>query len=87
MLAPTSATNSPRKTAFENAVASRRLLPGIAIDDGVAVHIVDGIVADIVRARGLGGNAYCVEPASGAAIVRPLECGTEVNFVQADGRH
>ena len=50
-----------RKKAFEAAVASRQLQSGIAIDDGVGVHIINGVVAEIVRARS-SGSAYLLTP-------------------------
>jgi len=40
-----------QKQAFEVAIASRQLQSGIAIDDGVGVYIINGVVAKITRAR------------------------------------
>ena len=50
-----------RKQAFEAAIASRQLQSGIAIDDGVGVHIINGVVAEIVCARS-SGSAYLLAP-------------------------
>ena len=43
----------PRKRAFEQQIANGRLAAGLAIDDGVAIHICDGVVTNIISARGL----------------------------------
>ena len=50
-----------RKQAFEAAIASQKLQSGIAIDDGVGVHIINGVVAEIVCARS-SGSAYLLAP-------------------------
>ena len=63
-----------RKQAFEAAIASRQLQSGIAIDDGVGVHIINGVVAEIVRARN-SGSAYLLAPDSDMNTHQPLTHG------------
>ena len=63
-----------RKQAFETAVASRQLQSGIAIDNGVGVHIINGVVAEIVRARS-SGSAYLLAPDGGMNTHQPLTHG------------
>ena len=50
----------PRKQSFDHHVLTGQLAPGIAIDDGVAVHIIDGVVASVEHARDDGGDAFLV---------------------------
>ena len=63
-----------RKQAFEAAIASRQLQSGIAIDDGVGVHIINGVVAEIVRARS-SGSAYLIAPDGDMNAHQPLKHG------------
>ena len=68
--------NDPiRRAAYEAEILASRLSPGLAIDDGVGIKIVDGVVVDIVCARGTAGNAYHVEPGGEEARVTPLQSG------------
>ena len=68
----------PRKRAFEQKIAKRHLAAGIAIDDGVAIHICDGIVTNIFRARGASANAYFVKSNRNKIEVKPLDLGHQV---------
>ena len=68
----------PRKLAFEQQIANRRLAAGLAIDDGVAIHICDGIVTNIISARGASANAYFVRNNRNKVEVKPLELGHQV---------
>ena len=63
-----------RKQAFEAAIASRQLQSGIAIDDGVGVHIINGVVAEIVCARS-SGSAYLLAPDGDMNTHLPLTHG------------
>jgi dipeptidase E len=68
----------PRKRAFEQQIANGRLAAGLAIDDGVAIHICDGIVTNIVSARGALANAYFVSNNLNKVEVKPLDLGHQV---------
>ena len=74
-----------RKQAFETAVASRQLQSGIAIDDGVGVHIIDGVVAEIVCARGGGESAYLIMPDGEMNAHQPLARGHRLGMGLANG--
>jgi hypothetical protein len=50
----------------------------LAIDDGVAVHICDGIVTNIISARGASANAYFVKNDGNKVEVKPLDLGHQV---------
>ena len=65
----------PRRAAYDHHIASGQLAAGLAIDDGVGVHISDGVVIDIVRARADAGNAYHVAPHQTGVDVQPLQAG------------
>jgi peptidase E len=73
-----------RKQAFEAAIASRQLQSGIAIDDGVGVHIINGVVAEIVRARS-SGSAYLLAPDGGMNTHQPLMHGHRLGMGLANG--
>lgn len=65
-------SNEPeRRPAFQQMVARGEIGPGIAIDDGAAVHFRGIEIAAIVTARP-EANAYAVVPANGAAGETPL---------------
>jgi len=68
----------PRKHAYEQQIANRRLAAGLAIDDGVAIHICDGVVTNIISARGALANAYFVRNNRNKVEVKPLELGHQV---------
>ena len=68
----------PRKRAFEQQIADGRLAAGLAIDDGVAIHICDGIVTNIINARGAEANAYFVRNNRNKLEVEPIEVGHQV---------
>lgn len=78
-------SNEPsRKIAYEAQIMAGNLLPGVAIDDGVGVHIKDGAIADIVRAG--AGDAYFVSGCSKgidspACDVTALKIGDEISFL------
>ena len=65
----------PRRAAYDNRIAAGHLAAGLAIDDGVAVHIADGVAIDIVRARGESGNAYYVAPGTDGVEMHVLQPG------------
>ena len=54
------------------------LAAGLAIDDGVAIHICDGIVTNIISARGASANAYFVKNDGNKVEVKPLDLGHQV---------
>ena len=68
----------PRKRAFEQQIADGHLAAGLAIDDGVAIHICDGIVTNIISARGTSANAYFVKNNRNKVELKPLELGHQV---------
>ena len=72
-----------RKQAFEAAIASRQLQSGIAIDDGVGVHIINGVVAEIVRARS-SGSAYLLASDGGMNTHQPLTQGHRLGMGSAN---
>jgi len=68
--------NEPeRKEAYDNHVSNRQLAAGLAIDDGVGVYIIDGVVKNIIRARGNTGNAYRVECNCDSVALSELQTG------------
>jgi peptidase E len=73
-----------RKQAFEAAIASRQLQAGIAIDDGVGVHIINGVVAEIVRARS-SGSAYLLAPDGDMNTHQPLKHGHRLGMGLTNG--
>ena len=73
-----------RKQAFEAAIASRQLQSGIAIDDGVGVHIINGVVAEIVRARS-SGSAYLLAPDGDMNTHQPLKHGHRLGMGLTNG--
>jgi peptidase E len=73
-----------RKQAFKAAIASRRLQSGIAIDDGVGVHIINGVVAEIVRARS-SGSAYLLAPDGDMNTHQPLRHGHRLGMGPTNG--
>ena len=68
----------PRKRAFEQQIANGRLAAGLAIDDGVAIHICDGVVTNIISARGASANAYFVRSNRSEVEVKPMDLGHQV---------
>jgi hypothetical protein len=48
-------------------LASGNIAPGIAIDDGAAVHYVDGAPTRVVTSRE-GADAYALSPGPGGVI-------------------
>lgn len=61
-----------RRPAYQRLVAARSLAPGIACDDGAALHVIDDAFAEIVSARP-NARAYRVERAAGGARETPLD--------------
>jgi dipeptidase E len=82
---PHFSTESDRRQAFEAAISSRHLQAGIAIDDGVGVHIINGVVNEIVRARGAAGSAYLVMPNGGTARRQQLARGYQLGMKLSSG--
>ena len=75
---PHFSTEPPRKCAFKQQIADGNLANGLAIDDGVAIHVCDGIVTNIIRARQDGKNAYIIRKDENKADVQPLNLGHKV---------
>ena len=73
-----------RKQAFEAAIASGQLQSGIAIDDGVGVHIINGVVAEIVRARNCG-SAYLLASDGDMNTHQPLTHGHRLGMESTNG--
>ena len=68
-------SNEPsRKIAYDTQIRDGNLLSGVAIDDGVGVHITNGAVTKVVRAG--AGNAYLVKACSNAvrSAREEIEC-------------
>lgn len=68
-------TEPKRKAAYDNLVHEKKLAAGVAIDDGVAVHIADGEVLDIIRPRHDEGNAFRVWSDNGVLRKAVLRVG------------
>ena len=68
----------PRKRAFQQQIANGRLAAGLAIDDGVAIHICDGVVTNIINARGASANAYFVRSNRSEVEVKPMDLGHQM---------
>jgi peptidase E len=64
---------APRKAAFDGQIAAGNMSAGLAIDDGVAVYISNGVLRDIVRAG--SGNAFWVEHCDDMAMATPIKIG------------
>ena len=68
-------SNEPsRQIAYDTQIRDGNLLSGVAIDDGVGVHIINGAVTKVVRAG--AGNAYLVKACSNAvrSAREEIEC-------------
>lgn len=61
-----------RRPAYQRAIAASSMAPGIACDDGAAVHVVDDAIANVVSARP-NARAYRVERGEGGAFEMPLD--------------
>ncbi len=71
--------NEPlRKKAFDSHIQKGWLSPGVAIDDGVAIHIVDGHVSQIITGRNDGGFAYFVNRENRRMTLKPLMEGQKL---------
>ena len=64
--------------ALKQQIADGNLADGLAIDDGVAIHVCDGIITNIIRARQDGENAYIIRKDENKADVQPLNLGHKV---------
>jgi peptidase E len=64
-----------RRPAYHDAISKGDMLPGVAIDDGAAIHFVDGEIRRAVASRPRA-KAYRVTVRAGAVQEEPLE--TEV---------
>ena len=62
---PHYSNDSSRQIAYDTQIRKGNLLSGVAIDDGVGVHIMSGVVAKVVRTG--AGNAYFVKGRSADA--------------------
>jgi len=60
-----------RRPAYERMVETGRIAPGFAIDDGAALHFVDGRATRLVVGR-RGASAYRVEAGGDRTRSRPL---------------
>jgi peptidase E len=61
-----------RRPIYQALVASGELLPGLAADDGVALHYVDGALQEIIASRATA-QAYRLEPdGQGGCVETPL---------------
>ncbi|MDC1383878.1 Type 1 glutamine amidotransferase-like domain-containing protein [Candidatus Puniceispirillum sp.] len=71
--------NEPRrKNSFDKHILKDKLAPGIAIDDGVAVHVIDGRVHNIIKARNDGEKAYFVKKENGRLSSKLLKKGQKL---------
>ena len=62
-----------RRPSYEALIAAGDVLPGIALDDGAAVHFIDGQPSRIIVGRRDAG-AYCLKRSEdGMAVTTPLE--------------
>ena len=55
-----------RRPTYERMVAEEEIAPGFAIDDGAALHVVDGVAKRVVSGR-VGADVYWVERSGGGA--------------------
>ena len=69
-----------RKNAYHHHIADGSISSGIAIDDGVAVWIVDGVVKSVDIARDDGSNAYVISQAAQGINIQPLKAGHDIGF-------
>lgn len=60
-----------RRPTFERMVGKGEIVPGFAIDDGAALHVVDGVSKRVVSGRA-GADVYWVERRAGVATSIPL---------------
>jgi len=67
-----------RRPTYQGLVRTGVLLPGLALDDGAAVHFVDDEIQDVVASRP-GATAYRVEKRNGAVqeVALPVEFRSE----------
>jgi peptidase E len=65
-------SQAARRSAYHQFVAQGNILPGFGIDDGVALHFVDGELQRVFRSRP-EAQAYVVERSFGEVTERPLE--------------
>jgi len=61
-----------RKPTYEHLVNSGGVSEGVAIDDGVAVHFIDGEIKRVVSGIA-GASAYAVSLSVGSVITVPIE--------------
>jgi len=61
-----------RKPTYEHLVNAGEISGGVAIDDGVAVHFIDGRVERVVSGIA-GASAYDISLSSGRVITVPIE--------------
>jgi dipeptidase E len=63
--------DADRRPTYQNLVRTGELLPGLAVDDGAAVHFVGGEIHRVVASRP-GVTAYRVQMSDGSAHEEPL---------------
>ncbi len=76
-----------RRQAFERQVANGHLAAGIAIDSQrVGVHICDGVVTEVVRARGAVANPPIPSHVKnkGGFAIHPLDPGYRMGIFQSE---
>lgn len=66
---PHYSTEAERKPTFERMVGNGEIVPGFAIDDGAALHFIDGVAKRVVSARDRADVYRVVRTTSGAASI------------------
>ena len=61
-----------RRPGYKHMVATSELLPGYGVDDGAALHYVDGELHRVVSSR-TDATAYYIEPKGGRCRETRLE--------------
>ncbi|PZD73564.1 Peptidase E [Acaryochloris thomasi RCC1774] len=77
---PHYSADEARQPTFEEHVATGKLPPGIAIDDGAAVHFVDGELQRIISGRE-NAAAYNVVPTADGATSQLIESAEVLRLV------
>jgi hypothetical protein len=65
-------SQAERRSAYHQFATQGDILPGFGIDDGVALHFVDGELQRVVRSRS-EAKVYAIERISSEVTERPLE--------------
>ena len=69
---PHYSNQSARRPAYRRMIASGRLKAGLAVDDGAALHFVDGKLSVVVTSRPEAA-AYRLRRRAGQAVEKPLD--------------